>query len=167
MICTGCGREFRARGRQRLCPACTSKKTPQDTKYCLRCGKEYLPHNNNQRYCSYLCRVKKQNEKQAAKRYTLRCAACGGEFIASCKEAKYCSAKCRSHAARERSAPGGPDREITGLTVYLVHKYAAEGMKEVEISELLRRSAASVREALERPLRPYQQQRLQEFLKGR
>ncbi|MCI8623781.1 MAG: hypothetical protein HFG26_08975 [Provencibacterium sp.] len=167
MICRDCGREFEACGQQRLCPACAPRRTSKEPKTCPVCGKAFIPHIKTQTYCSARCRAIQRAAEQAKERYTVRCTVCGREFQAGYKHAHYCGAKCREQAAKERCSAAGPDREITGLTVYLVHKYAAEGMMEPEIAGILKRSAASVHEAIERPLKPYQQRCLQEFLKGR
>ena len=167
MICRDCGREFKASGRQKLCPACAPQRVANEPRTCPACGNPFIPRIKAQTYCSAKCRNRKNAAMQVGKRYTVRCTICGQEFQAGNKHALYCSGECRNQAARERNASSGPDREITELTIYLVHEYAAEGRKTPEISEILRRSAASAREALGRPLRPDQQRCLQEFMKER
>lgn len=166
MICRDCGQAFEGSQNQKLCPECATQRVSKEPKTCPVCGRRFIPRIKAQAYCSAGCRDRqKAAEQQARKQYTVRCTLCGREFQAGNQHALYCSGECRNQAARERGAAGGPDREITGLTVYLVHKYAAEGMDKPEIAKLLKRSAASVQEALSRPLEPYQQRCLQEFLK--
>ncbi len=167
MICAQCGREFKARGAQRYCPVCHPPKKSQQPKTCPVCGKEYVPHSAWQKYCSAQCQKQDYRQKHSRKLYTHCCATCGQEFQSFYAYARYCSDRCRSRAAAERFSPGGPDRELTGLTVYLVHKYAAEGMGVPEIANVLRRSDASIQGAMSRRLTPYQEKCLRLFLKDR
>lgn len=137
---------------------------------CPQCTEEFIPHSWRQLYCSRKCQVKHNHLTRGKPLPRIPCAVCGKEFQPVSRTARYCSQECKRRAQKKSdvpSGPGGPDREITELTVYLVHKYAAEGMMEPEIAGILKRSAASVHEAIERPLKPYQQRCLQTFLKGR
>lgn len=78
MICGDCGREFKARGRQRLCPACAPQRPLKEPKTCPACGGQFIPRIKAQAYCSAGCRDRqKAAEQQARKRYTVRCTACG------------------------------------------------------------------------------------------
>ncbi len=55
------------------------------------------------------------------------------------------------------------NRPYTRDTVYLVHKWAAEGMTVPQIARLLSRSEEGIKEALQRPLRPSEKKSLEAF----
>lgn len=56
------------------------------------------------------------------------------------------------------------NRPYTKDTVYLVHKWSAEGMTVAQIARLLSRSEERIEEALRCPLRPSEQKSLEAFL---
>ena len=56
------------------------------------------------------------------------------------------------------------NRPYTRDTVYLIHKWALEGMTVPQIARLLSRSEENVEAALRRPLRPSEQRSLEAFL---
>ena len=64
----------------------------------------------------------------------------------------------RAEAPREAIEP----REITPTTVYLVHKYAAEGMPVETIAELLNRCMDDIDKALAEPLTREQERDIQD-----
>lgn len=67
-------------------------------------------------------------------------------------------------------SPAVLNRPYTRDTVYLIHKWAQEGMTVPQIARLLSRSEENVEAALHRPLRPAEQKSLTAFLipqKGR
>lgn len=61
-------------------------------------------------------------------------------------------------------SPAVLNRPYTRDTVYLVHKWAQEGMTVPQIARLLSRSEENVAAALDRPLRPAEQKSLTAFL---
>ena len=78
-------------------------------KYCLGCGKEFLPRKNFANYCSVACRKADRARKASAwrrehkpKPADIPCEFCGKVFTQTRKGQKYCSRTCRGKAACQR-----------------------------------------------------------------
>lgn len=159
MICKQCGRNFRARGRQKYCPQCKPPGRMREPRACKYCGEAFVPKKENQIFCSKECRAKSHHMQEQVQKI---CPICGGLFEAKSRMHVYCSQKCYSKGYYrkriERPAKGGPDRELTPLSVYLIHKdFFAGQMKLSKIAVLYNRSIESVRKALNTPLPPDQE----------
>jgi hypothetical protein len=80
-----------------------------DVKVCARCGREFFPRSNRQRWCRP-CRPLVDVERRAAGGSGRRwqgfepvqreCASCGRVFVARVPQARFCSDWCRRRAPR-------------------------------------------------------------------
>ena len=139
---------------------------------CVVCGKEL--HGKQRQYCSRACegKARRAREKEVHKRV---CKYCGAEFEAKSAKRIFCSDDCKQRYHRPASIKrqrekreaekaairaGLPlpqteahqPREITPTTVYLVHKWTAEGMPVGVIAQTLERCAEDVNRALSQPI---------------
>lgn len=83
------------RGAKRIYPERAKPiKTERETLICLNCGKEFVPRNGNQIYCSKECTVlyhRKLNHPPKER----TCARCGKLFTVTGTNKQYCSDECR------------------------------------------------------------------------
>jgi ribosomal protein L32 len=76
---------------------------------CERCGREYGPRSNRQRWCN-ICRPKVSAARRAARRSgpgwfgfepeVRTCASCGGSFVAHHPRTRFCSDACKWRTPR-------------------------------------------------------------------
>jgi len=96
--CAYCGQSFippAGTGRQFCSRQCFSASQVRPPKTCQRCGKEFIPHNNRQRFCSPAC----QKTCRVIPSVKIACLNCGKEFSIRPKQAarrRYCSKQCQS-----------------------------------------------------------------------
>ena len=101
---------------------------------CIVCGAKL--HGKQQIYCSKACRSRAMYAKRRTpgREY---CKYCGAKLDSKSAKRVFCGDRCRqNYYYRERHMESRAEaqqettepREITPTTVYLVHKYAAEGM---------------------------------------
>ena len=135
---------------------------------CIVCGAEL--HGNQRIYCSRACQSRAMYEKQRTpgREY---CKYCGAKLKAKSAKRVFCGDRCRqNYYSWERRMAGRAEapreaiepREITPTTVYLVHKYAAEGMPVETIAELLNRCMDDIDKALAEPLTREQERDIQD-----
>lgn len=89
--------EKQQKGYAELKPKSTKKiqKVELKPRNCLHCGKEFVPTNGNQVYCSKECCVqyhRKLNQPASKEKICLRC---GKKFIPIYANRKYCSDECK------------------------------------------------------------------------
>lgn len=128
---------------------------------CIVCGK---PINSpKKKFCGSVCSHRYHNGLKGGEAIETVCLICGRRFAATKKNQKYCSRECtrrdnarrlREYRAAHKDGVGKPPepREITPTTVYLVHKWTAEGMPEGVIAHTLERCMEDVGKALEQPI---------------
>lgn len=125
---------------------------------CVVCGAEL--HGKQQIYCSKACRSRAMYAKRRTpgREY---CKYCGAKLDSKSAKRVFCGDRCRqNYYYWERRMKGCikmpreviEPREITPTTVYLVHKYAAEGMPAGVIAHTLERCMEDVGKALEQPI---------------
>ena len=82
--CKACGKEFKTqcfKGNPEYCSRqCAASAVTDEARICITCGKEFIPANNNQRYCSAKCHKKHLIDLQPEKP-TRICRICGQSFI--------------------------------------------------------------------------------------
>lgn len=78
-----------------------------DKRTCAFCGKEFMPRDDRQKFCSAECRIKFFNEKITAKKkvwlekQTRKCDFCGKEYTPIRGNQRYCTNECRIEADRQ------------------------------------------------------------------
>ena len=137
---------------------------------CVECGKKVKPPMK--KYCSKEC-ASKHRKKVQVRQFHGVCRGCGREFISAKKDQRYCSQECvrrdtprRMREYRETHKEGAENlkpREITQTTVYLVHKYAAEGMPAGATAQTLDRCMDDVGKALAQPITRGQAEAIREY----
>lgn len=90
------------------------------------------------------------------------CEHCKSEFVTLYQYQKYCGKKCRTAKSSDKKTD--TTRKITPLTVYLVHKWAFEGMTVDGIAKTFGCTKARVLTALGVPLTATQEQNMRRFL---
>ena len=102
-------------------------------KNCLRCGDEYIPVNNAQKYCSDCgCGYHRKYEQVE----TVTCRECGKEFKTSCSNAVYCSKECARIWHNKAKAMRRKENKRycvvcgTELTDYQHRRYCSEECKK-------------------------------------
>lgn len=69
---------------------------------CNQCGKEFIPTNGMNRYCSIECRNKHSGRKLYKQGTECECVTCGKTFKRLYGSEKYCSVECRATGTKER-----------------------------------------------------------------
>lgn len=124
----------------------------ENGRVCLICGKQYVPRNARQKYCSTACNREAQRRKDAEKYYQKKeaigerqvikiCPICGKEFSTDKSFKLYCSPECyalsrtekqrayretKRNAANEASKSGESKRKIGPMDEYLAALRAGE-----------------------------------------
>jgi len=104
LICSYCGKEYKASYVPKV-PYCSTECRKRDnTKVCPVCGKAFMPHRKTQMYCSKKCADEQRHQESSARR-TRTCEVCGKEFVMPHPSGKarrgeiragmFCSNKCR------------------------------------------------------------------------
>ena len=137
---------------------------------CIVCGKPISPPKK--KFCGSVCSHRYHNGLKGGEAVETTCLTCGRRFTATKKGQKYCSRECTRRdnarrlreyrAAHRESAENPKPREITPTTVYLVHKWTAEGMPVGAIAQTLERCAEDVNRALSQPITEEQAEAIRE-----
>lgn len=88
----------------------------------------------------------------------------------------FCCKKCRQQAHNVRNYKKwkqdyltwhreGKSRPLTRFSIYLIHKWHIEGLKEKEIAEILSRDIEHIKEALATPLTEKEKLKMEMYLK--
>lgn len=101
----------------------------------------------------------------------MKCKECGEQFIPKSRNNVFCCSSCKSEYyyrkyskyEAKQTYSYDLDRPYTSDTIFLIHKYKAEGMKEKQIADLLNRSVKNVMAALEQPITRVQIQCINEY----
>ena len=70
-------------------------KPTREEKACLICGKNFVPRERRQKYCSDKCRCAAYLAKKRHAPKKVKCPQCGEEFVPHAGRQKYCSVECR------------------------------------------------------------------------
>ena len=135
---------------------------------CIVCGAKL--HGKQQIYCSKAClsRAMYAKRRTPGREY---CKYCGAKLDSKSATRVFCGDRCRqNYYYRERHMESRAEaqqettepREITPTTVYLVHKYAAEGMPAGVIAQTLNRCMDDVGKALAQPITREQAEAIRE-----
>lgn len=123
-------------------------------KTCAVCGKEFMANTGNQIYCSPTCqrracrvRYRERHPNPAAGLVRTKCLWCGKEMEGPPPGKRYCSANCGYYYRRKYGA-----NRPTRTTIYLVHKYTAEGMPRPMVGKVLSLPPELVERCLNTPL---------------
>lgn len=138
---------------------------------CVVCGKTISPPKR--KFCGSVCSHRYHNGLKNGETIETVCPICGRRFIATKKGQKYCSRECSGQdnarrlreyrAEHKEGADSLKPREITPETVYLAHKWAAEGMPAEVIAHTLNRCAEDVDKALAQPITAAQAALIREY----
>lgn len=66
-----------------------------------------------------------------------KCLTCGKEFERRSKDQHYCCIQCWYDYRNKKMAQENNEKVVTRLSVYLCHKWKAEGWSEQEIADIL------------------------------
>lgn len=122
---------------------------------CRYCG-ELFDAKGNSAFC---CQEHRELAKQTNWVYAV-CPVCGESFRKLSERHTYCSKKCGTIGRKTKG-------EFTRLSVYLYHKWTAEGMSVGEIAKLVRASPDKVERLLQIPLTEDENYNLRRFFNRR